>query len=217
MELIAINLARLLAFLEIQGFDPRGRTSTPDGFKRIGNRYSFVKIPEKFEEFNFEKGVEFLAGKLGEINIDKLTLYGDGLIIDTRSSSDDCDAVLADLLAAVKEERGVWDIKPSRRLRLSNIVFRSDLKLSLLHPALQLIADRVAKAVSADIRQDVRFEPSSLALGAETFSMKLAVNPFNIERRLNVPFSENTYFSSAPLSTAQHLELLEELEGILTS
>jgi len=48
MELVAIHLARLVAFLEIESFDPRGRISVPDGFKRITDRYSFVKSPQTF-------------------------------------------------------------------------------------------------------------------------------------------------------------------------
>ena len=37
--------------------------------------------PQTFDDYNFEKGVNFMIGKLGDINIDKLTLYGDGLSI----------------------------------------------------------------------------------------------------------------------------------------
>lgn len=216
MELIAISLARLVAFLEIEGLDPRGRTSTPGGLKRIADRYSFAQAPQTFDEFNFEKGVNFSAGKLGDINIDKLTLFRDGLSIDTRSSSDDCEAVLADLLAGVQELHGVT-IQPTRLMHLSNIIFRSNLRLSSMHAALQLIADRVAKTVSEDFRQDVHFEPTLISLGTDTSLIGLKPSPFNIDRRANTPFSENTYFSAAPVGTSEHLELLQQFEAALGS
>lgn len=215
MELIAVNLARLVAFLEIQGFDPRGQTSTPAGLKRISDRYAFAKTPQTFEEFNFEKGVEFLAGRLGEINIDKLTLFGNGLTIDTRSSSDDCERVLTDLLLAAKETNGIT-LHPSRQMHLSNVIFRSSLRLSVMHTALRLVADRVAASVSEDYHQEVYFEPS-LVWTADASRIGLKPSPFTIERRANVPFSENTYFSAAPLGTSEHLALLQEFENVLGS
>jgi hypothetical protein len=216
MELIAIHLARLVAFLELEGFEPRGRASAPDGFKRITDRYSFSKSPQIVEEYNFEKGVNFLIGKLGDINIDKLTLFGDGISIDTRSSTDDCEVVLSDLLEGVKELRGVT-IKPSRRMRVSNILFRSKLKLAAMHGALQLIADRIAASVSADYGQHVGFEPIGISLGADLSQLGLKPSPFTIERRANTPFSEGMYFSAAPLGTSEHLGLLQQFEESLGS
>jgi hypothetical protein len=216
MELIAVGLARLVAFLETEGLDPRGRISAPDAFKRITDRYSFVKGPQNLEEFDFEKGVNFFIGKIGDINIDKLTLFGDGLSIDTRSSTDDSKAVLSDLLASVKELHGVV-VQPSRLMHLSHIIFRSNLRLFSTHAALQLIADRVAEAVSADYRQEVHFEATTISLGADTSQIGLKPSPFTIDRRANTPFSENTYFSAAPLGTAEHLELLRQFEIALCS
>jgi len=213
MELIAISLARIVAFLEIQAFDPRGRTSTPKGLKRISERYSFTKSPQAFEEFNFEKGVEFFVGKFGEINIDKLTLYTDGIAIDTRSSTDDCEAVLADLLGAVHEEQGIA-LQPSRWMHLSNLIFRSEVKLASMHQALQAIANRVALAVSKDFRQDVHFD-LNVFWGADVSTLSLKPSPFSIEHRVNVPFAENTYFSAAPLRTTEHRELLQQFEAAL--
>ena len=214
MELIAVSLARFVAFLEIDGLDPRGSMPAPEGFKHIADRYSFAKGPQNFDEFNFEKGVNFLIGKLGDINIDKLTLFGDGLGIDTRSSTDDCETVLADLLAGVKELHSVA-IQPSRRMHLSNVIFRSSLRLSSMHTALQLVADQVAKGVSADFRQEIQFEPAAFSLSADASQIGLKPSPFSIERRVNTPFSENTYFSAAPLGTFAHLELLQQFETAL--
>ncbi|MBZ5622081.1 MAG: hypothetical protein LAQ69_25635 [Acidobacteriia bacterium] len=79
MELVAIALARVASFLEIEGIDPTGKTSTREACKRLADRYSFVKFPQTIEEFDFQKGIEFTAGKLGTINIDKMTIFGNGL------------------------------------------------------------------------------------------------------------------------------------------
>jgi hypothetical protein len=38
---------------------------------------------------------------------------------------------------------------------------------------------------------------------------------FSFERRANVPFKENQFFSKAALSTSKHMELLQEFERIM--
>jgi hypothetical protein len=40
---------------------------------------------------------------------------------------------------------------------------------------------------------------------------------YAIERRAGVPISENRYFCSAPLSTAEHIRTLEEIEKVVAS
>ena len=40
---------------------------------------------------------------------------------------------------------------------------------------------------------------------------------FLFERRVGRPYSDDVYFSEAPVKTAEHLELLRDLEAILTN
>src|SRR5260221_13676520 len=103
MELLGIALARVVSFLEAPSADPTGRTSMPDGIANVAARYSFLKAPQTLEEMNFEKGIEFAVGKLGGINIDKMTLFGNGIVVDTRSSTKDCAAVVQDFLDFVHQ------------------------------------------------------------------------------------------------------------------
>jgi hypothetical protein len=42
--------------------------------------------------------------------------------------------------------------------------------------------------------------------------MKHGRAPFSIHRRLDVPFSDDKYFSEAPLETETHLEILAQFE-----
>jgi hypothetical protein len=44
---------------------------------------------------------------------------------------------------------------------------------------------------------------------------KLAPGYFSIERRAEVPFRDNKYFSSAPLPTQDHVAILQEIEKAL--
>jgi hypothetical protein len=55
----------------------------------------------------------------------------------------------------------------------------------------------------AGIRLDVDFE---------RFQRQVAMAPLTIQRRNDYAFSDNTYFSEAPLPTALHVILLEQYE-----
>jgi hypothetical protein len=46
---------------------------------------------------------------------------------------------------------------------------------------------------------------------------KHALGRFSIQRRDNTPFSENKYFSDAPLPTDVHIRLLEEFETAISN
>lgn len=214
MELTAIALARVAVLLEVQALDPTGRTSTPEALKGLGERYAFMKVPQSFAEFDFQKGIELSVGKLDDINIDKLTLFANGIVVDTRSSTDDSERVIQDLLNLVRETFGAT-IRPNRKWFASQVIFRSSMKLPSLHPVLQPIADRVATSVSRDLDQTIAFEPVSIAMGLDASQTKLNPGLFTIERRTEVPFSEDTYFSQAPLRTAEHIELIQHFEAAL--
>ena len=85
MELKAILLARVSALLEIETLDPRGSTLASEAIKNFAEKYSFMKTPQKIEELDFQKGIELSSGKMGEVNIDRLTFFGNGIVVDTRS------------------------------------------------------------------------------------------------------------------------------------
>ena len=70
--------------------------------------------------------------------------------------------------------------------------------------------------MSHDFRQAITFEPSLVAVDADLSQIKLNPSPFTIERRLDTPFFENTYFSVAPVRTADHFELIQQFEAELS-
>ena len=215
MELVGIALARVVAFIEMQGLDPVGKISAPEGLQLLGDRYSFAKTPQTLADIDFQKGVEFGVGKLGQINIDKMTFYLNGLVIDTRSSTDDCEKVLQDFIDVFARRLGS-NLNVNRRNLVSHVIFRSSLRLSLLNPLLDPIAARLTSTVSREVGQSVPYEPTLFALSPDLSQIKLDPIAFTIERRAQVPFSENMYFSSAPLQTNDHLDVLREVEASLT-
>ncbi len=95
---------------------------------------------------------------------------------------------------------------------LSQIIFHSDFRLDLVHPALRALAAKVSASTSDALKQAFKYETTAILMGHDETQTRLVPPIFSIERRSNLPFGENVYFSSAPLSTSEHLEMLDEVE-----
>jgi hypothetical protein len=59
------------------------------------------------------------------------------------------------------------------------------------------------------------FEPTAILINADLSQAKIGPAIFSVERRADIPFSENIYFSSAPLRTSEHLDVVKEFEASL--
>ncbi len=212
MELVSITLARLVAMVQIQEWDPLGKASTLEALAKFKSRYSFTKTPTNLEELDLQKGIELVEGRLGDIRIDKITLFQNGIVIDTRSSTENSEKVLDDILVLAEDAFGAT-IRPARQGFASQLIFRSNMHLAALNPVLPKIADILTERASADLKHPFVFEPTGILLNVDTSQTKTAPVMFSIERRTEIPFEENTYFSSAPLRTVEHIEVVKTFEA----
>ncbi len=101
---------------------------------------------------------------MGDINIDKLSVFSNGIVIETRSSTSDCNKVLEDVLEFAEETLGA-QIRPSRRNYISQIVFSSELRLPELNPVLARVSNAIQSRVRADMRHPFVFETTGITIG----------------------------------------------------
>jgi len=183
--------------------------------KRIVERYQFQKFPQQFQDFDEQKGIEFLSGKIGGEVIERLVIYNTGILIDTRSSTNASKALLEDALSWAKSTFGLnYQPEMIRRFGyVSQITFYSEVSLNELNPALQKLADRLTSIVSEIHGEKVQYQTSSLAIHHDPLTRKNGIAGLTIFPRADTPFSRNKYFSEAPLPTDTHIALLEEFEG----
>jgi hypothetical protein len=68
----------------------------------------------------------------------------------------------------------------------------------------------------ASYGQDVpEFEPTALTFSCDASKVKdIKPSMFTFERRAEEPFETGLYFSTAPLRTTDHIQLLNELESV---
>jgi hypothetical protein len=166
-----------------------------------------------------QKGVTFESGFWAGANIERLQIFNTGLVLDTRTSTDVSDKILEESLLWGAKEFGLV-YRPGmikRKHYVSHITFHSQMPLlPALSPPLAKLADRVSRAVSGMVEENISFEPTSFQVQHDLLTRKYSIAGFTIQRRTETPFRENKYYSEAPLPTDLHATLLGELEADLT-
>lgn len=213
MQLSAVILARVLGYIET--FDlGQGKVFFPDLIPHILERYKFQKFPQTIEQFDESKGVEFLEGKIGGNVIQKFTIWNTLLVVETRTNTTDSKRILEEMLLWGAERFGL-NYKPGMLKRfayVSDLSFYSDVPILNVNPALTNLAQKTSATLSEIWQEPVKYEPITFSVGHDPLARKYGIAPFSISRRAETRFSENKYFSEAPLPTDMHLQLLEEFE-----
>lgn len=223
MKLLSIKQARSIWLIYLIELNPRG-LNLLTLIKPMIEKYKFQIYPTKPDEFGFGKEtieIKFCGGnfqKSPQQNIGfDLTIYNDGLIVDTRSSTDDSDAILKELLTWISIEINLvpyQDVLRSK-LYLSELYVQTKKKLNSLNHKLAGFAKQLTSLIVGHEHHHISFETSGISFWTDPG----VVNPpgsFKFERVIDVPFNTNRYYSAAPLQTDTHLKILNELENILS-
>src|ERR1700740_590902 len=145
MKLLAISLARLIAFTDIYEWSPRNAVPLHEFTQAFVERYGFLKFPQRFEEFELEKGIVFQAGRSGEVNIISVTFFKNGIVVDTRSSTEDAENFLNDASAWAEQFFGIEHApnRITRKMFLSQLSFHSEIPFDFINPKLRNLALRL--------------------------------------------------------------------------
>ncbi|HKM47171.1 MAG TPA: hypothetical protein VJX69_06265 [Terriglobales bacterium] len=215
MKLSAVILARVLAYVESSDLNPRGKVYYPDIVQALVDRYNFQKFPQTLEEFDETKGVEFHEGRAGNKVIQKFVIWNTLLVLETRSSTDDSKQILEEMLSWGTEKFGL-NYSPGMIKHfayISDLTFYSDVPLLDVSPPLTRLAASASQSLSEIWQEPIHYESVSLSVGHDPMARKYGIAPFTITRRAEAKFSENKYFSEAPLPTDVHIRFLEQYEA----
>jgi hypothetical protein len=219
MELQSVLLARAFLLFPTTSLDPDGHLYFPDLVEALVKKYRFVKYPQKPEEFVAQNGITFEMGEANGTVIDKISIFPGGVALDTRKGTNVSEELLAETLQWAAEEFDLH-FRPEfirRKVYVGTLLVQSDVALIEVNPALQRIAEIVSKQVSGDTGRNLVYVPASLGIGYDKQTTTFTPSAFTVERREGVPFSDNVYFSNAPLPTQLHLQLLAEIENAVTN
>jgi hypothetical protein len=213
VRLSAVILARTLAFIEIYDLNPKGKLFLPDFIKAMAERYKFETLPKPEERQ--EKGLIFQEGKIGNKVIVKLTIFDALIVLETRSNTSDSKQLIEEMLlwAAAKFDLTYSPGSIKRFAYVSDVSFYSDVPLlGAASPPLIELAAKTGEALTEIWQEPVQYYPASVAVAHDPMARKNGIAPFTITYRAESRFSENKYFSEAPLPTDMHLQFLEEYE-----
>jgi len=214
MKIAGIHLARFFAFVDIVDLNPRGKAYFPDLVKAVVQRYHFAKFPQKIEDFDESKGITFQGGRTEDFTIDQIVVFEHAIYVDTSTSTEASQNLLIEMLSWLAKDNGLT-FEPrliTRCTYVSQLTFFSDSMTKAFSPALIRLSEKLNKRVPEYYRQPLNYVPNGFLLSYDPLSIKAGPSNFSIERRADVLYSENKYFSSAPLPTNEHIALLEELE-----
>ena len=215
MKLLSIKVARAVWLFPTTDVNPRGKYIYPL-LPALIERYQFSNVPNLQEAIKKQQGIKLASGaynlkKKESIAVD-LGIYNDGLVGDSRSSTADSEAFLQDCINFAMKEFGLQEPKSVTRQLVSEINFELSQPLAVLNPRLTPFLKKLSGKVSDT--HDSSFELSGLSFNGFGNGPR---NPpsFKFERVENTAVSENRFWSFAPVSTDDHLALIEEFISLL--
>jgi hypothetical protein len=219
VQVLAVRVARFIAYLNAEELNPEGKAIAHNYFNAFTERYNFLKRPMTAEEIldPQNKGITFEVGKSGDIGITKVVLFDTAVAIETSASTDASEEIFYDILAWSAETFGLSN-RPdlvTRKSYVSELVFTSETPLPAINPGLQTLASRITELVGSYIGHSEPFEVSGITISFDPTQSKQLWTPFQLYRLAETPFSQNKYYSGAPLKTTDHIQVIKDFEAAL--
>lgn len=215
MELKAVVMARILGFVELATLNPGGRIFFPNVIAAITERFHFQKYPTTPDHLDESKGIEFLDGQWDGINVSKLTIYNNGFLVETQASTTDSESILMASLEWAKKEFGITFVPEMiyRRRYLSDLVVSTDVPILDGFKPINKLRQNLAAFMENILAEPLPYAAVRLDVDFERFQRQAPIAPLTIQRRTDYAFSDNRYYSEAPLPTEMHFNLLKEYEN----
>lgn len=213
MNLLSIEDTSVIYLM--QATRPSGQMYAPQAVVLIRDRYGFVKIPS-VDELTKSPQV-FSIGQFQGAQIQEFQIYGDGIIVKSRSNTSIMDAFLADFMQLLEKEMGIvfLDVPAREQYYESAVVIQSEIDIVYqMRPRIE-IDKMVTKRLERPGYVPATFKAAAFGadveVGANTGRRKPVA--LTIERRIGIPYARNIFYSTAPLKTDDHLRLLRDVES----
>jgi hypothetical protein len=223
MKVKSYLLNQNIRILTLGSAEQQGRGGRPGLIRLARNlelKYGFLQGPRIVSDYNFQTGVTFLEGQFGETFITKLAVHGNGVLAEANASTEAIDDFLEDLISWAAAELGTTFTEvPGSRGYLSQIEAEFDASLGEAFSEFLQFGKRIAERLTSYGVNTENFEMSQLAFHCDLTKLTIPKPgpAFILARRDGEPYEGDIYFASAPLNTSDHLNLLKELEEILSA
>jgi hypothetical protein len=226
MRIISFESGRVTQLFPLEEFAPAAGANSPSVLSQIAQRYGFSIVPNITTREDLNKnGLVFGMGQFQNgaqpLVITDFAIYTDGLAA-VAEKTEWAELFLEDVISWVKAECGFREITSGvRRLYSSSVVVDFENSPSNLVRQFKQIADFISDRTItiASSRKQMDFARLDFEIDKRTLASEgqVAISKFILERRAGVAFGQERYFSAAPMTTADHLLTLEEIERIAAS
>jgi hypothetical protein len=216
VELIGYDTSSLTA-LFLASRAPDGQIALAPAVGELIKRYGFAGFPTNVQQLEAAK-VEFRQGAFKDVGIESFSIYGDGVVVTSKSSTDVLDDFLQDVTEWMGSALGLKRVETHliNTAYESGLLVRSEAPLLKALEALAPIQDLLTKSVKSAMGLDARIEPFGIAFSADhSLIPGMKPGPFRLERRAGLGFDTNLYVSQAPLRSADHIKVLQRLEKLV--
>jgi hypothetical protein len=192
--------------------------------EKIKARYKFQRVPDlsrpreeaQKNGYKFESGEFDFEGK--GVQIFEFGIFSDGIVAISHTTERG-EAFIDDIIKWVRKDFAFreFETKPRRYFQSQAVVeFDKPLGklLSTLADVIKVISEPLGTIYNTQSSMDfcrLDLEYDRLATG-----ISVAVPRFILERRANVPFEKQRFYSAAPMRSADHLKALEKIESVLS-
>jgi hypothetical protein len=186
--------------------------------KEIQDRYYFLQVPQRVEEFDFSKGVTFLSGVFEHKTIDKFQVYNLGILCETKTDTDHCERFIDDVLKFGGERRLPFSPKDGPdRAYYSSLEIHMDGEFGDQLVKVSFLNDLIMSKFKIYGMTTQSFPAFGFKLNTDATVETVPIpSEFGFERRIGQPFSSSIYASWGPLRTQDHLEVLAAIEKMMT-
>ena len=219
MRIIGREVGRVVHLLVPEEVRPTHGWDLPALYRAVVSRYGFARSPDNFATFNQPDGARFETGNFvdpvgGErIPIAELLLFNDG-IIGVCADTILAEALIDDVMKYLIDLKLLYQPTTSKpRTYFGSVIIQFD-KIppgGLEH--MFSATSRFDAALTQHYGKPYVTSLTRLAFGADPLrSSPHGQAALIVERRVNTPYDQNWFWSSATLSFDIHIPLLEALE-----
>jgi hypothetical protein len=221
VKIVKFDSARATWLFPLEEFTPAAGANSVTIVSLIAARYNFSIIPKITTREDVAKnGLQFGMGSFEDDGqrfvVTDFIVYNDG-IVAVSEKTDWAEKFLENIFQWVIAEFGFR--VPSSRIRKlysSTVVVDFETKLSQLFVSYEKIAELIssrAVMIMPD-RKPMHFSRMDFEVDKAALEGQAALPKFILERRGGVKFSQERFFSVAPMHTTDHIEVLTEIEKL---
>jgi hypothetical protein len=225
MKIVSFDSARVTWLFPLEEFLPAAGLNSVSVIDEIATRYGFTIVPKITTREDMSKnGLHFGMGRSEHNTLPFLVtdfiIYNDGLVAVAEKTGL-AEAFLDELFLWTKNDFGFREITSGiRKLYASTIIVDFESPISALISGYERIAKIVTANTTSIMIETPLLQFSRIDFEADKRELKdgqVALPKFILERRAGVGFSQERFFSVAPMHTNNHLNVLSEIERMATA